>query len=1176
MHKYKLNWLGLLSLSVIAPCAHSAERVTPEAWLLEQIRIGEATHKDDLVKESLYRLESITPNNPDVMGARMRYLMRQGKLNQAKQLLDQLGKLAPNSEAYRTAQLNYLLSQPQGRQKLQQARLLSTGGQLEKAKAAYDELFNGDFPTVDLALEYWRLVARLPNQEKTAEAKLEALNKRYPNSPDVQQALARTYFSQDRYAKGFDMLALMAKDSQGRDNASNMWQEKLKAMPVGPESVAMWQRYLTLFSDGPQVLAARQELERQKTLLADPAYRARSSGLAKLDKGQNRGAIGDLQTALKNTPNDAEVLGALGQAYSRSGLKAKALALFERAKKADTEGESGDKWDSLIQSTRYWLLISAGDAALKAQNLAQASKLYRQARRVDNTDSSAVVGLGDVAVAQKNDPEAERYYQQALRLEPDSGSATRGLVGVYQRQSPQKALDYLSHLSRQRQKEMRGTLESIKVDMLKDEAEQLIAKQQWAEAERKLREAQPMAKDDIWLVYRLARTLQEQKRLSEGDAAFAHFRMQNFGNKPVDQQYVYAYALYLSGSDRDDLALDTLASLPKTQWDDNMREMSQRLTLQRLVDRAQKMRDGGDEAGAIALLKQQPANTQLDLVLADWALQREDNAEALAEYRKILAKEPHNEDALLGQVEALLADGQDEAAREQLTNAGIEVKPDAMGAGRRLANAWQMIGDSQQAEKIFAVLKPAAKGVRSQDSAWLLRDAARVERAAGNPTQALEDYRGAMYAGGISPTAKLDDETFTRYTRNNPTDDWLTRSIRADAADLYRQQTTTITMDYDYWGSSGTPGYSDLKAMTAMFHAETPLYDGRLFFRTDGVDMNPGSFKHDSNGVFSEDFGTCEVGCVGNSNQKARGASVAVGWFNDRWNMDIGTTPMGFDVVDVVGGLSYDFDWQNIGWTLHGSRRPISSSVLSFSGAKDPLTGKTWGGVRATGGGIGASYDSGGDHGVWSDLSAHSLTGKNVPDNQRMRFMAGYYYKLINEDNRRVSVGLNTMLWHYQKDLSGYTLGQGGYYSPQKYLSFAVPVNYRERTTNWSWEINGAVSWSHSSTNDSSRYPIKGLLPSYDQLCIQYNTCDVEEDAYNTVVNSKSKGSSSSGFGYTARAIVERRLDSHWTLGAGVDIQQAKDYAPSHALLYLRYSFSPWQGDLDMPPKPLTPYADFK
>ena len=46
-------------------------------------------------------------------------------------------------------------------------------------------------------------------------------------------------------------------------------------------------------------------------------------------------------------------------------------------------------------------------------------------------------------------------------------------------------------------------------------------------------------------------------------------------------------------------------------------------------------------------------------------------------------------------------------------------------------------------------------------------------------------------------------------------------------------------------------------------------------------------------------------------------------------------------------------------------------------------------------------------------------------------------------------------------------------------------------------------------------------------------------------------------------------------VGAAVDIQQAKDYTPSHALLYVRYSAAGWQGDLDMPPQPLVPYADW-
>jgi len=56
---------------------------------------------------------------------------------------------------------------------------------------------------------------------------------------------------------------------------------------------------------------------------------------------------------------------------------------------------------------------------------------------------------------------------------------------------------------------------------------------------------------------------------------------------------------------------------------------------------------------------------------------------------------------------------------------------------------------------------------------------------------------------------------------------------------------------------------------------------------------------------------------------------------------------------------------------------------------------------------------------------------------------------------------------------------------------------------------------------------------------------------------------------------VEHRLTEHWRIGGRVDIQQADDYAPSHVPLFLRYTFKPWQGDLDMPPRPLTPYADF-
>ena len=183
-----------------------------------------------------------------------------------------------------------------------------------------------------------------------------------------------------------------------------------------------------------------------------------------------------------------------------------------------------------------------------------------------------------------------------------------------------------------------------------------------------------------------------------------------------------------------------------------------------------------------------------------------------------------------------------------------------------------------------------------------------------------------------------------------------------------------------------------------------------------------------------------------------------------------------------------------------------------------------------------------------------------MADNWRVRWMAGYYYKLINENNRRVTVGLSNMLWHYDKDLSHYDLGQGGYYSPQEYLSFSVPVTWRQRTENWSWELGGSVSWSHSRSQQQPGYPLMRLIPA----------------AYRTAArDAVESGGSSSGVGYTAQALIERRISSNWSVGLGVNIQQAKDYTPSQGMLFVRYSAAGWQGDMDMPPQTLTPYADW-
>ncbi len=1160
MRKFTVNLLTLslgLALMPMAVAANSPQ----QQQLLEQVRLGESTQREDLVRQSLYRLELIDPNNPDVIAARFRYLLRQGDSAGAQKELDRLKEIAPGSSAYKSSRNTQLLSTPDGRQALQQARLLATSGHTQEAIAAYEKLFAGDPPTGDLAAEYWTVVAKDPAKRNSAINQLKKINASSPGNTQQQAALAQLLFQSGRRDEGFTVLQDMAKSNSGRSQASDMWYQQIKDQPASNASVSALQKYLSVFSDGDSVTAARAQLEAQQKQLADPVFRAKAEGLAAVDAGQGNKAVAELQKAVSANHADSEAVGALGQAYSQKGDRARAVAQFEKAIALDPQSDNRDKWDSLLKVNRYWLLIQQGDAALKANNTAQAERNFQQARNIDSTDSYAVLGLGDTAAARKDNAAAERYYRQALRMDSGNSNAVRGLANIYRAQSPEKATQFIQSLSASQRRSIDDIERSLTNEQLSARAEQLENQGQFAQAAEIQRQRLALSPGDVWITYRLSRDLYSAGQRGQADALMRQLADQ----KPGDPEQVYAYGLYLSGNDLDRAALTHLNTLAHDRWNDNIQELADRLQSNQVLETANRLRDGGNEQEAENLLRQQPTSTRIDLTLADWALQRGDRAAAKAAYGTVLQREPQNEDAILGLTEVYLTEGDKDAARAELAKlpATQNGQPLPVNMQRRIAMAQAGLGDTAAAAQTFSRLIPQAKSQPpSMESALVMRDAARFQAQNGQPQQALETYKDAMVASGVTTVRPADNDSFTRLTRNDEKDDWLKRGVRSDAGELYQQQDVNVTLQHDYWGSSGTGGYSDLKAHTTMLQVDAPLSDGRMFFRSDLVNMDAGSFAT-SNGTYDPKWGTCaETPCSGSTSQSSNGASVAVGWQNKTWAWDIGTTPMGFDVVDVVGGVSYSNDLGPIGYTLNAHRRPISSSVLAFAGQKDTNTDTTWGGVRSTGGGVSLSYDKGEANGIWSSLNMDSLTGKNVEDNWRIRWMTGYYYKLINDNNERLTVGVSNMVWHYDKDLSGYTLGQGGYYSPQEYVSFALPVTWRKRTENWSWELGGSVSWSHSKTNDELRYPKQGLIP-------------VDEPGRYTDRGAMETGSSSSGTGYTARAIVERRVTSNWFVGLGVDIQEAKDYTPSHALLYVRYSAAGWQGDMDLPPQPLTPYADW-
>lgn len=1165
MRKFSLSLLSLSLGLTLMPLAYAANS-PQQQQLLDQVRLGESTHREDLVRQSLYRLELIDPNNPDVIAARFRYLLRQGDNAGAQKELDRLKSMAPSSTAYKSSRNTQLLSTPDGRQALQQARLLATTGHAQEALDAYDKIFGGNPPEGDIAAEYWTVAAKIPARRSDAINQLQKINASNPGDTQLQNSLAQLLFESGRRDEGFAVLKQMANANAGREAASDLWYRQISELPVSAASVKALQEYLQVFSAGDSVTAARAKLDEQQKQLADPAFRAKAEGLAAVEAGQGGKAVAELQKAVSANHADSEAVGALGQAYSQRGDRARAVAQLEKAIALDPQSDNRGKWDSLLKVNRYWLLIQQGDAALKANNVAQAERYYQQARSTDNTDSYAVLGLGDAAVARKDNAAAERYYRQALRMDSGNSNAVRGLANIYRAESPEKADQFIQSLPASQRRSIDDIERSLNNEKLAQQAEQLENQGHYGQAAEIQRRRLALDPGNVWITYRLSRDLYSAGQRSQADTQMRQLANQ----KPGDPEQVYANALYLSGNDQDRAALAHLNALPREKWNSNIQELADRLQSNQVLETANRLRDSGKEAEAETLLRQQPTSTRIDLTLADWAQQRGDNTAATSAYNTVLQREPTNTDAILGLTEVYLAQGNKDAARAQLAKlpASQNGEPPSVNLQRRVALVQASLGDTAAAQQTFNTLVPQAKAQPpSMDSALVLRDAARFQAASGQPQQALETYKDAMVASGVTTTRPADNDSFTRLTRNDKNDDWLKRGVRSDAGELYQQQDVNVTLQYDYWGSSGTGGYSDLKAQTTMLQVDAPLADGRMFFRSDNVNMDAGSFDTDG-GTYDPKWGTCyETPCSGSTSQKQNGTSVAVGWQNKTWSMDIGTTPMGFDVVDVVGGVSYSSDIGPLGYTLNAHRRPVSSSLLAFAGQKDPNTDTTWGGVRATGGGASVSYDKGEAHGVWSSLNVDALEGKNVEDNWRIRWMTGYYYKLINDNNERLTVGVSNMLWHYDKDLSAYTLGQGGYYSPQEYVSFALPVTWRKRTENWSWELGGSVSWSHSKTKDGLRYPKQGLIPD--------DNYDSNNDLMYSDKRERETGSSSSGTGYTARAIIERRITSNWFVGLGVDIQEAKDYTPSHALMYVRYSAAGWQGDMNLPPQPLTPYADW-
>ncbi len=287
--------------------------------------------------------------------------------------------------------------------------------------------------------------------------------------------------------------------------------------------------------------------------------------------------------------------------------------------------------------------------------------------------------------------------------------------------------------------------------------------------------------------------------------------------------------------------------------------------------------------------------------------------------------------------------------------------------------------------------------------------------------------------------------------------------------------------------------------------------------------------------------------------QHAGGVGILGGYSFGDLSAQLGTSPLGFPVTNLVGNVAYapKFYDNTLTVRLEAIRQPVIDSVLSYAGTRASLgaanaatggafgTNPTWGGVVKTGGHFMVFYDNT-VYGAYGGAGLATLTGENVPDNTQVDGLVGVYFRPYKTDDESLRVGIALYYTGYDKNLSGFTFGQGGYFSPSNYEALTFPVEYTGHYGNWSYLAAAAVGVQHFNQSSSPIFP---------------NNPFAENALVATGANPNFSGVSSTGIAFNARGQIEYAIDNTLSIGASASVDNGRNYTEEIGKIYIRKTF---------------------
>jgi len=300
--------------------------------------------------------------------------------------------------------------------------------------------------------------------------------------------------------------------------------------------------------------------------------------------------------------------------------------------------------------------------------------------------------------------------------------------------------------------------------------------------------------------------------------------------------------------------------------------------------------------------------------------------------------------------------------------------------------------------------------------------------------------------------------------------------------------------------------------------------------------------------------------------QSEAGAAVGLVYELQDWRFDVGSSPLGFPEENIVGGIRWSPTFDNILLNVDLSRRSVTDSLLSYAGTEDPFLTQeageevTFGGVTRNGGRIDIANDQGA-FGIYGNLAGYFIEGEQVEDNSQLEIGGGYYQHLWRRPDNQFTVGLNVTSFFYDKNLSGFTLGHGGYFSPQYYAAVGVPVEWVGRESRFSYRLGGSLGLQSFSEDDEDIFP-----GNFGQAQSRL------EAAGGLGGITQIEGESNTGLGFNIFGAAEYLVTPFLSFGARGSFDNAKDFDQLSVGAYVRYWFRPQRPDRLPPPRTLAPH----